>query len=159
LVAGAGVGWRQAAPAGVEIGILDVDLYNGSTSTFVVDSVDISGPGIGTVVRKVRVEIAPLSFESKRTRAPPTAGSTKVTRRSTSTAIRTTRRPFPVSRPFPVRGFRMTPGTRASAGLLDGDCHAPALEHGSVSAENSDEQVELQPLGPTAADEFHRART
>jgi hypothetical protein len=96
----------KAIRPGFEIGLLYYDFENTSSSALVVNSVGISGPGIGTVVRPVEIKIAPLRY-----------GYHGYEPHSVAAALYTTDPPVLMERNcrrqalFPVRGFLMTPGT------------------------------------------------
>ncbi len=101
------IGDKPLAP-GFEIGLLDAFVDNASDSTLVIDSVGISGHGIGTVVRPVQVEMAPLRFGRRTyemTAAPAATYETDPPvlfygHRCHRQAL------------FPVKGYRMTPGSQ-----------------------------------------------
>jgi hypothetical protein len=98
----------KAVPPGTDIGLLYVYLQNKSDSTIVLNSVSIRGPGIGSVVRLVQMDIAPLR-----------SGRHHVLPNSVPSSQ------YPTDPPvfweghcrkqalFPVKGFKMTPGSRA----------------------------------------------
>jgi len=96
----------KAIRPGFEIGLLYYDFENTSSSALVIDSVGISGPGIGTVVRPVQIKIAPLRY-----------GYRDYELHSIAASLYTTDPPVLMERNcrkqalFPVKGFRMTPGT------------------------------------------------
>jgi hypothetical protein len=99
----------KAIRPGVEIGLLYYDFENTSHSTVVVESVGITGPGIGTVVRPVQIRMAPLRY-----------GWHRYERNSTALALYTTDPPVMfegthcrLQALVPVRGFRMTLGSEA----------------------------------------------
>lgn len=94
---------------GFEIGLLDDLLDNSSNSTLVIESVSLSGPGIGTVVRPIQVEIAPLRFGRSDYELNATPGALYQTDPPVNFAgSRCYRQAL-----FPVKGFRMTPGSQA----------------------------------------------
>ena len=88
-------------PPGQEMGVLDVDLLNQSSSPVTLTSVAVSGPGVGTIGRILRVEIAPVDHTSNvdsalfETDPPAEAFEGGVCR---------------VQRLYPVRGFKLAPG-------------------------------------------------
>jgi hypothetical protein len=94
---------------GTELGWLYVYLDNTSKSTLLINSVAISGPGIGTVVRPAEVKVAPLRsglhhyYVMNGTPGgtymtdPPVAGYSAHCHKQAL---------------FPVAGFRMTPGSQ-----------------------------------------------
>jgi hypothetical protein len=96
----------KAIRPGFEIGLLYYDFENTSSSALVVNSVGISGPGIGTVVRPVEIKIAPLRY-----------GYHDYEPHSVAAALYTTDPPVLMEQNcrrqalFAVKGFRMTPGT------------------------------------------------
>jgi hypothetical protein len=99
---------------GTEIGLLDVYLENGSDSTVVISSVGIRGPGIGTVIRPVEVKIAPLRF-----------GRHRYEKNATPSSLYTSDPPVVFygtgchrQALFPVRGFRMTPGSQVRVWIV-----------------------------------------
>jgi hypothetical protein len=102
------IGAKPIRP-GFELGLLYVLLENTSGTTLVVNSVGISGPGIGTTVRPVQVEIAPLRFGLHQGEPnwapgglyqvnPPAFFAGGICRRQAL---------------FPVPGYRMAPGSLA----------------------------------------------
>ena len=99
----------KAVPPGTEIGLLYLFLQNNSNATIALNSVRISGPGIGSVVRLVQMDIAPLR-NGRHHVLPSSVPSSQ----------------YPTDPPvfwehghcrkqalFPVRGFRMTSGSIA----------------------------------------------
>ena len=102
------VGAKPIKP-GFEIGLLYYDIDNTSTSTIVINSVGIAGAGIGRVVRVVEMKMAPLRFgphDNEPDAVPAALYTTKPPvffegHRCHRQAL------------FPVRGFRMTPGSIA----------------------------------------------
>jgi hypothetical protein len=96
----------KAIRPGFEIGLLYYDFENTSSSALTIDSVGISGPGIGTVVRPVQIKIAPLRY-----------GYHHYEPHSVAAALYTTDPPVLMEKNcrvqalFPVRRFRMAPGT------------------------------------------------
>jgi hypothetical protein len=96
----------KAIRPGFEIGMLYYDFENTSSSGLVVESVGISGPGIGTVVRPVEIKLAPLRY-----------GYHDYEPNSVAAALYTTDPPVLMEKNcrrqslFPVKGFRMAPGT------------------------------------------------
>jgi hypothetical protein len=99
----------KAIRPGFEIGLLYYDIENTSDSTVVLDSVGIPGPGIGTVVRPVRIMMAPLRYGWHRyevnsvaaalyTMTPPVLFEDQHCRKQDL---------------VPVKGFKMTPGSDA----------------------------------------------
>jgi hypothetical protein len=99
----------KAIRPGFEIGLLYFDINNTSTSTAVINSVAIPGPGIGTVVRPVQIRLAPLQ-----------AGPNDYETNSVAGALYTTNPPVLFEGHAcrkqalaPVRGFRMRPGSVA----------------------------------------------
>ena len=103
----------KAIRPGFEIGLLYYDFENTSSSSLVIDSVGISGPGIGTVVRPVEIKIAPLRY-----------GYHDYEPHSVAAALYTTNPPVLMERNcrrqalLPVNGFRMTPGTDVRVWLV-----------------------------------------
>lgn len=103
----------KAIRPGFEIGLLYYDFENTSSSALVVDSVGISGPGIGTVMRPVEIKIAPLRY-----------GYHDYEPHSIAASLYTTNPPVLMERNcrrqalFPVNGFRMTPGTDVRVWLV-----------------------------------------
>jgi hypothetical protein len=99
----------KAIRPGTELGLLYYDFENTSNSTVVIDSVGITGPGIGTVVRPVQVMMAPMR-----------SGWHHYELHSTALALYTTDPPVNFEGKgcrkqalVPVKGFRMTPGSEA----------------------------------------------
>ena len=101
---------------GFETGLLDLFLENTSNSTLVLDSVGLSGPGMGTVMRPVTVEIAPQRFgrhtyipeqnfvpEGLYTVTPPVVFLGNRCEKQTLVS---------------VKGFRMTPGSQARVWIV-----------------------------------------
>ena len=94
---------------GTEIGLLYVFLQNNSNSTIVLSSVGIRGPGIGSVVRLVQVDIAPL--RSGRHRFLP--NSVPSSEYQTNPPVFWDGHHCRKQALFPVKRFRMTPGSNA----------------------------------------------
>jgi hypothetical protein len=99
---------------GTEIGLLDLYLDNGTSSTVVINSIGISGPGAGTVIRPVKVEIAPLRF-----------GRRNYEKNAVPSALYSTDPPvFFYGRKchkqalFPAKGYRMTPGSQVRVWIV-----------------------------------------
>jgi hypothetical protein len=102
------IGAKPIRP-GFELGLLYVFLQNSSDSTLVISSVGIGGPGIGTTVQPVQVEMAPLQFGLHRGEPnwapgglyqvnPPVFFAGGICRRQAL---------------LPVNGYRMSPGSQA----------------------------------------------
>src|SRR5258708_38640545 len=68
------VGDKPMRP-GTEIGLLDVDLQNGGSSTLVIYSVALHCPGIGTGAKVTRLRIAPLRFAKHGNQLSPAPAS------------------------------------------------------------------------------------
>jgi hypothetical protein len=94
---------------GFEFGLLDDFLENSSRSTLVIDSVDLSGPGIGRVVRPVEVAMAPLRYGHHRYEYNATPESFYYTDPPVIFSFHRCHR----QALFRLRGFRMTPGSQA----------------------------------------------
>ncbi|HXP21943.1 MAG TPA: hypothetical protein VN840_20040 [Streptosporangiaceae bacterium] len=99
----------KAIRPGFEIGLLYYDLENTSTSTIVIDSVGIAGPGIGTVVRPVQVRMAPLRFGWHHYVSTSVALSLYTTDPPVNFEGKGCRKQGLV----PLKGFQMTPGSEA----------------------------------------------
>src|SRR5258708_16152584 len=99
------VGDKPMRP-GTEIGLLDVDLQNGGSSTLVIDSVALHGPGIGTVATVTSLRIAPLRFGNHRNEVNAAPASLYVTSPPVS-LYRSSRHKQAL---FPVHGCTMKPG-------------------------------------------------
>jgi hypothetical protein len=99
---------------GSEIGLLDVFLSNGSDSTVVLTSVGVRGPGIGTAIRPVEIKIAPLRFGRHRYERNATPSSLYITDPPVLMYGRGCHR----QELFPVRGFKMTPGSQARVWIV-----------------------------------------
>jgi hypothetical protein len=98
----------KAIRPGTEIGLMYYDFENVSSSTVVIDSIGISGPGIGTVVRPVQVMMAPLRYGWHHYEAH----SAPLALYSTDPPVfkeKACRRQALV----PLKGYRMTPGSDA----------------------------------------------
>jgi hypothetical protein len=93
---------------GFEIGVLDVDLDNTSSSKLVLGSVSIKGPGVGSSVRVVKVQIAPLRIGRRQYEVNATPGGLYPTDPPVFHGKTCLKQPL-----FPVSGFRMPPGTQA----------------------------------------------
>lgn len=93
---------------GHELGILDVDVDNTSSSVLTVSSVSIRGTGVGPVIRVVKVQIAPLRIGRNRYVAGATPGGLYETDPPVFLGKTCLKQPV-----FPVHGFRMPPGTQA----------------------------------------------
>ena len=100
---------NRAIRPGFELGVLELYLHNNSHATVVLDSIGVSGPGIGAVVRPVQVEVAPLRY-----------GYHRLERDSVPSSLYQVTPPVFYERSrcrkqllVPVRGFRMTPGSQA----------------------------------------------
>jgi len=98
----------KAIRPGFEIGLLYYDFENISSSPLVIDAVGISGPGVGTVVQPVQVQVAPLRY-----------GYHDYEPHSVAAALYVTDPPVLMERAcrrqalVPLKGFRMVPGTDA----------------------------------------------
>lgn len=89
-------------------------MHNSSASTITVDSVSLKGPGIGTVIRPVKIEMAPLRF-----------GKNDYARDATPEALYNTDPPvfFFQNRCnkqalFRLRGFKMTAGSEVRVWIV-----------------------------------------
>jgi hypothetical protein len=99
---------------GTEIGLLEVYLHNVTASTITIDSVSLKGPGIGTVIRPVKIEMAPLRF-----------GASKYERNAAPEALYNTDPPVFFFQDrcnrqalFRLKGFKMTPGSEARVWIV-----------------------------------------
>lgn len=133
---------------GTEIGLLDLYLDNGSSSTVVINSIGISGPGAGTVIRPAKVEIAPLRFGRRNyeTNAVPSALY------STDPPVFFYGRKCHKQALFPVKGYRMTPGSQVRSGSCSMRC---GRESGSYPTTSST----MPPTGPAIARSYRCANT
>jgi hypothetical protein len=89
---------------GLQLGLLDVLLHNTTHQPITIDSITVPGKGIGTVIRVVKVEIAPFSVHGG---VPGGAFNTYppvevVAGRCSEQALR------------PVHGYRMGPGANVN---------------------------------------------
>lgn len=99
---------------GTELGFLDLYLDNTSSSTVVLSSVGITGPGIGTVARLVQVKIAPLRF-GRHTYEEDAVPSSLY---STDPPVNFYGHGCHRQALFAVQGFRMTPGSQVRVWIV-----------------------------------------
>jgi len=94
---------------GFEIGLLELFLQNNSHATVVLNSIGVSGPGMGTVVRAVQIEVAPLRYGYHRLEPDSVPSSLYEMTPPVFYEHSRCRKQLLV----PVSGFRMAPGSQA----------------------------------------------
>jgi hypothetical protein len=102
------IGAKPIRP-GMELGMLYVFLGNTSRSTLVLRGIRITGSGIGTVVKEVKIAIAPLRFGYHHIEAHSTPGSLY----DEDPPVDYGKGRCQWQALFGVRGYQMTPGSQA----------------------------------------------
>ena len=138
---------------GHELGILDVDVDNISSSMLTVRSVGIKGTGVGRVVRVVKVEIAPLRIGRHHYVAGATPGGLYESDPPVFFGKTCLKQPV-----FSVHGFRMPPGTQARLWIVVRFVHpgkwiipAPVIYY-SADGTSYRQSIPAQTHGSVAAD-------